>query len=330
MIIDVRCRFTTGTAAAYFKSRQGSAPTPDDIDGFLAVLDHAGVDVAVSPLGNSQGMKLGFRELPPRVSSNSEQMAHQALYPQRVVGVAGIDVGNVAHDALTELARCVEGGLKVATIEPGRSPLFVDHPADRRLYPFYALAQDLGVTVILQTSGLLGGKNIDYAHPKWIDRIAEDFPDLRIICAHGCYPYVREIIAVAVRRRNVFVAPDMYLFWPGRDDWIHAVNHGVLADRFLFASAYPLSGSLREFVNRFMRLGWKPKVLDRIMYRNAIQALGLTEHPVFGPIHAGADRLGRYSRTRFLLRSRLGLLKRSSGHSEAASRDSGLPGEGHT
>jgi len=328
MIIDVRCRFTTGTAAGYYQARHGSALPPDSIEAFLAVLDHAGVDVAVSPLGNNQGMTIGFRELPARVSSNIEQIKYQSQYPQRFVGVAGIDVGNVAHDALAELEQCAKQGLRIATIEPGRAPLFVDHPADKRLYHFYSLAQDLGVSVILQTSGLLGGKNIDYAHPRWIDAVAEDFPNLRIICAHGCYPYVREMIAVTVRRRHVYASPDMYMFWAGRDDWIHAVNQGILADKFLFASAYPLCGSLREFVNRFMRLGWKPGVLDRIMYRNAIRALGLTEHPVFGPVYSGPDKLDRFWRTRFLVRSRLGFLKGPSCHKESISDTSKPPERG--
>jgi uncharacterized protein len=278
----------------------------------MAELDHAGVEVAVSPIGNNQGMQLGHRDLPARVSSNHEQVRYQSQYPQRFVGVAGIDVGNVAHAAESELEWCVKKGLQVATIEPGRAPLLVDHPADVRLYPFYDLAQELGVSLILQTSGLLGGKNIDYAHPRWIDKIAEDFPKLNIICAHGCYPYVREMISVCVRRSNVFASPDMYTFWPGRDDWVQAVNQGVLADNLLFASAYPLCGSLREFVNRFMRLDWKSKTLDRIMYRNAIRALGLTEHPAFSSLYAGKDKLNRYWRKRFLLRSRLGLLKSPS------------------
>lgn len=319
MIIDVRCRLTAGMSAGYYQGRRGSAPPPDSIEAFLDVLDHAGVNVAVSPVGNNQGMTLGFRELPARVSSNIEQIKYQSQYPQRFVGVAGIDVGNVAHDSLAELEQCAKEGLRVVTIEPGRGPLFVDHPADRRLYPFYSLAQELGVSVILQTSGLLGGKNLDYAHPRWIDAVAENFPNLRIICGHGCYPYVREMLAVTVRRRNVYASPDLYMFWPGRDDWIHAVNQGVLADKFLFASAYPLCGSLREFVNRFMRLGWKPEVLDRIMYRNAIQALGLTEHPIFGPIYSGPDKLSRFWRTRFLVRSRLEFLKGSTRPKESVS-----------
>jgi len=309
MIIDVRCRMTAGMSEGYFQGRPGSAPPPDSMEAFLGELDHAGVDVAVSPLGNNQGMKLGFRELPARVSSNIEQIKFQSQYPQRFVGVAGIDVGNVAHGSLAELERCAREGLRVATIEPGRAPLFVGSPADRRLYPIYSLAQELGVSLILQTSGLLGGKNIDYAHPRWIDAVAEGFPNLRIICAHGCYAYVREMIAVTLRRKNVYASADLYIFCPGRDDWIHAVNQGAFAGKFLFASAYPLCGNLREFVNRFMRLGWNPGVFDRIMYRNAIQALGLTAHPVFGPIHSGRDRLSRFWRTRFLVRSKLRFLK---------------------
>ena len=55
------------------------------------------------------------------------------------------------------------------------------------------------MTLIPQTSDSLGGKSIDYANPKYLEQVAEDFPQLRIVAGHGCYPSVRQAIVVAAR-----------------------------------------------------------------------------------------------------------------------------------
>lgn len=282
-----------GADANYFRKKLGETAPRSVIEAskeaFFRELDAAGVRTAIAPSGNNLGMRLGHRELPPRATSNDEQALLQRSCPGRFVGVAAIDVSNTAHDAQSELTRCVNVlGLRAATIEPGRAPLHVSNPADRRLYDFYDLAARLGTPVILQTSGLLGGKNIDYANPKWVDQIAEDFPGLTIICGHGCYPFVREAIAVAVRRRNVFLAPDLYLFWPGTDDWVRAVNQGWIVKSFIFGSGYPIGGDLTRFVRRFLSLGWRPDYLPNLLYKNALRALRLETDPHFAVIYQDA------------------------------------------
>jgi predicted TIM-barrel fold metal-dependent hydrolase len=248
-------------------------------DAFFAELDAAGVTTAVSVSGCNPGARLGRFDLPERSTSNDLLAEVQRARPGRFVGVAGIDPSNQMHDAMTELRRCVEVlDLRAVFIEPGRAPgCNLDDPI---LYPIYAYCQQQRVTVIPQTSGLLGGRLVDYANPKYIERVADDFPDLNIICGHGCYPYVREAILMASRRNNVWLAPDSYVFHLGRDDWLHAVNSNLLgfADRFLFASAYPLN-ALKPQIERFHSLGWKEDLLPKLLYRNAIHALRLDERP---------------------------------------------------
>jgi len=290
-IIDVRCRLPSAADGDYLRQRpdaarfepwSGLAP-----QAFFHHLDAAGVRTAVSVAGNNDGLQLGTRRLPPRRTSNDAQARLEAEHPGRFLGVAGIDVGGAVHDPVAELERTVGVlGMPRVGIEPGRAPLHAAHPADRRLYPFYQRAEELGATVFLQTSGYYGGADLDYAHPRWIDRVAADFPRLTLVCGHGCYPYVREMIAVAVRRPNVFPSPDLYVFAPSRREWRYAVNKGLIADQFLFASGFPLCGSLVRTVNRFLLLGWRPAVLDRILFRNALRALRLESDPRFAALAA--------------------------------------------
>lgn len=288
---------------AYFSQRGDASRfgkwTDVTPSAFFRELDDAGVRTAVSVAYNNQGMELGSIKLPPRTTSNDDQARLQREYPGRFLGVAAIDVSGTSHVPSDEMERCVnELGLRLIGIEPGRATMFADHPADQRLYPFYEQAQSMGVPVMLQTSGFYGGKNIDYANPKHIDQVAEDFRDLHLICGHGCYPYVREIIAVAVRRDNVFPSPDLYVFAPSRKEWVYAVNKGSITDKFLYASGFPLCGSLVRSVSRFLLLGWKPAVLDRILYRNAIRALKLEDDSEFSGATAGPSRYSATSMVR--------------------------------
>lgn len=297
-IIDVRCRLTFGDAAEYFRRGMGgrapSAVREGTIEAFFRELDRARITTAVAVSGNNSGLSIGDQVMPPRRSDNDEQARLQRQYAGRILGVAAIDIGGGLHDPLAELERCVkELGLKAATIEPGREPLLSPNPADDRLYPFYDLAQALGVPVFIQTSGIKGGKNIDYANPRWIDQVAEDFPKLHLICAHGCYPYVRGMIAVALRRTNVWASPDMYTTRLGWSDWVEAVNTGWFAKRFVFGSAFPACGDLRPFLREFRALGWDRRKLDDVMYRNAIEALKLQDDPLFRPVYLQPDVYSR-------------------------------------
>ena len=294
MIIDMRCRLTTSEGSDYFRIQTKKSGMWERVDAFqegteesfFTEVAQAGVTTAVSVSGNNPGMKLGSKDLPDRTTSNDYMADVQRRNWGRFIGVAGIDAGAVFHDPIEEIERCAKLGLRAIFIEPGRSPGCL--LSDPRLYPIYEKCVELDLTVIPQTSGPLGGKNIDYANPKYVEQVSEDFPDLRTICGHGHYPYVREAITMCTRRDNVYLSPDIYLRQLGTEDWLKAINENIgayfggfgLADRFVFGSAYPLF-DLKEYIRFFFSLPWKPEVLSRILYKNALRALNLQDDPVF-------------------------------------------------
>jgi predicted TIM-barrel fold metal-dependent hydrolase len=296
VIIDLRCRLTTAAGAEYFHDRMSKlgrldrVPALGSVDEaeFFAEIGAAGITTAVSASGWNPGARLGRYDLPARTTSNDLLSDVQHRYPGRFVGVAGIDVSNTFHQARDEIDRCVgKLGLKAICIEPGRAPGCLLN--ERLLYPVYEQCQALGVTVIAQTSGTLGGRFVDYANPRYVEEIADDFRDLHIICGHGCYPFVREAIVMAARRDNVWLSPDIYFFHLGHEDWIKAINANLsgFADRFLFGSSYPLT-AIGPYVENFMKIAWKPEVLERILWRNALRALKLEDDPAFRSLY-GAE-----------------------------------------
>lgn len=293
MIIDVRCRLTAREAVSYFAGRAAKRGKLDlfpaikdgTVEGFFREIGDAGITTAVSVSGNNPGLKIGTKENAPRTTPNDLMAEVQRNHWGKFIGVAGIDASNAFHNALKEIERCHQFGLRVVFIEPGRAPMC--NLDDRRLYSIYEKCVELDMALIPQTSGLWGGKSIDYANPKHLEVVAEDFPQLRIVAGHACYPYVREAIIVAARHENVFLSPDFYLLQMGTEDWVKSVNSNFFGfqDQFLFGSGYPISMSIKQYVEEFFKLPWKEEVLPKILYKNALRAFKLEDDPTFRQIY---------------------------------------------
>lgn len=301
MIIDVRCRYTAGAAASYYRAaltKSGRLPLIRSVnegteEAFFSEIAEAGITTAVSASGFNPGARLGKYDFPDRLASNDVLADVQARNPGRFVAVGGIDVSNQFHDGLAEIQRCKnELGVNIFNVEPGRAPGC--NPDDEVLYPFYRQMEKQEGVLILQTSGLKGGRYLDYAHPDRVERVADRFPGLNIVCAHGCYPYVREAIAIAMRRSNIWLSPEGYLWHLGHHDWMRAINENFenFAHRFLFGTAYPLT-PIKPFVENFLALDWKTEFLPRLLYLNALEALRLKGTRTFDSMYPALNESGR-------------------------------------
>jgi len=193
-------------------------------------------------------------------------------YPERLFAYEGIDPVDW-RKAVAAIDRAMLRGAKGVVLEPGLSstPMHLDDP---RMYPIYAHCEDRKVPVLFMAGGN-AGPDITYTSPEHIDRVARDFPELRIISGHGNWPWTAQIIHVCYRRPNIWLSPDMYIFggMPGAVDYINAAN-GFLADRFLFGTAYPLL-PFDAALEAFLRFPLKESVVDRVLYANAAELLGL-------------------------------------------------------
>lgn len=201
--------------------------------------------------------------------SNDEVAGIVADYPGRFVGAASIDPTNrkVAAQQITD---AIKAGFRAINIEPGSypSPLLVD---DRRLYPIYAQCEDAGIPAIIMAGGS-AGPDLGYTAPEHLDRVAGDFPALKIVVSHGGWPWVHQMLHIAFRRPNVYLSPDQYLAnMPGMDDYVRAAD-GFLADRFLYASSYPFT-PVRDYAAWFKTLPIRPESMEKVLHRNAAALL---------------------------------------------------------
>lgn len=199
-------------------------------------------------------------------------------WADRFVAFLGVDLENI--DASLAEARELTGhpGIKGLSIEPGSSatPRLAD---DHALEPIYEACLELGIPVSISLSGLLSalaGHDITWSSPVPLQRLAMRHPELKIVVSHACWPYAHEMVAIALFCKNIYVSPDLYVAtanMPGRQAYVDAANL-YLSERTLFGTAYPTRPHL-EAVRDFRDMGWRPEIVDRILYDNAAELLGL-------------------------------------------------------
>ncbi len=276
MIIDFRCRppvggfieVHKGPMLLYYQGRIAETPIAasmdqESMDLFWQEFDQAGVDKAV----------VMARHAPASDTVGEAMIAELvAAHPDRFVGFGSLDFTK-SNIALADQVRgaIASQGLKGMSIEfmGGGSAMSFD---DERLYPAYEACQALGVPAAFTTGPLVGAR-MDDVSPSRFDAIARDFPDLNIVLAHACYPYVTESIGLAMRHANVFLSPDCYTFSPGGNQWLDAAN-SILADQIIFATAYPIYG-FQDAVDLINGYPFKPGNRERVFGENARRVLGI-------------------------------------------------------
>jgi hypothetical protein len=193
--------------------------------------------------------------------------------PEKFIGFWGMDP-HKGMTAVRDLEQAVTNndGIQGAAIDPYLAKIY---PNDARYYPVYAKCCELDIPVIMTTgtASFVPGAVIDQVAPRYIDFVARDFPELKIIMSHGGYPWVDEAIIVAQRNKNVFIEMSEYELWPHAEAYTKAANE-LIADKMLFASAHPFI-DYREQLEKYAKLPFEKEVYEKVMYSNAARILGL-------------------------------------------------------
>lgn len=195
-------------------------------------------------------------------------------FPEKFIGYVGLDP-HKGMRAVRELKQAVEKqGFKGAAIDPYLAQIYVN---DAKYYPLYAKCCELDVPMVITTgpATLVPNAVIDHVAPRYIDFVARDFPELKIVVSHGGYPWVNEMIIVAQRNENVYLELSEYEFFPMSESYIHAVNT-IISDKVMYASAHPFV-DFKEALKNYEKLPFKPEVREKVLYRNAARLLGLED-----------------------------------------------------
>lgn len=203
--------------------------------------------------------------------SNDEVAAYVKKYPDRFIGIASADLYK-PMEGVRELRRCVRQlGFKGLRIVQW---LWNLPPTDRRYYPLYAECIELGIPVCLQV-GHTGplcpsepGRPIPY-----IDEVAIEFPELKIVGGHIGYPWTVEMIAVATKHVNVYIDTSAYTakrFPKELVDYMKANGK----KKVMFGTNYPMI-TPAQCLKDLDTLGLDDEVKRLFLYQNAKRVFNL-------------------------------------------------------
>ena len=172
-----------------------------------------------------------------------------------------------------------EHGMRGFKFHPNLQAFF---PNDRHAYPIYEAIAEAGVPALFHTghsgigAGLPGGGGIrlKYSNPMYVDDVAVDFPELKIVLAHPSFPWQDEALSIAMHKPQVSIDLSGWspkYFPPQLVQYAqHAAQAaGAVRVRLPDDHARPLARRLREARHR---RGDDPLILKD----NAARLLGLT------------------------------------------------------
>ncbi|MBE6989661.1 MAG: amidohydrolase [Ruminococcaceae bacterium] len=204
---------------------------------------------------------------------NRKTAAIVQAFPDKFKGFIFVDP-NRGQAAVEELEVCVkEYGLHALYLTAFRTGLPAD---DKRNYPLYSKACELGIPVHIYSSlNLSKAVPYDIGHPRYIDQVARDFPELKIMAGVSGWPWVLEFLCLAMRHENVYLnfethAPEKigmpgsgyepYLFYGERN----------LKDRICFASNWNTQSlPVEEIIAQVEALPFSDDAKEHILYSNA-------------------------------------------------------------
>ena len=177
------------------------------IEDYLRKMDRAGVERSLLIAVRAGDLRMrGSFEIP-----YEKVAAWCRRYPDRFSGLAGVDPYR-GMQGLRDLSHAVnELGFVGAHLYPHWFKLA---PDEALYYPYYAKCCELDVPIMMQV-----GQNLIYqkdvrlpsvARPILLDRVAIDFPELRLLGIHVGVPWTDEMIAMAWKHENVYIGIDAY------------------------------------------------------------------------------------------------------------------------
>jgi predicted TIM-barrel fold metal-dependent hydrolase len=247
-----------------FRSRQGGgdARPKTELSAYVELLEKAGIVRAV-PFG----------------TTNDEVAELRRDYPDRFIGLARISAF-LGMRGVRELEQRVrEQGFQAL----GVSALVDGIPAsDRRFYPLYTKAAELGIPVRIYSSmNYATDRPYDLGHPRHLDQVAIDFPELTIIGGLGGWPWVNEMVALVRRHPKLHLDTSAhrakYLGQRG-SGWEMLMQFGntLIQDKVLVGLSAGLVGQPHEtLIREYLDLPLKDTVKEKWLYGNAARVFGI-------------------------------------------------------
>ena len=238
----------------------------DDPRLLLEILDRAGVWRAGLVNYPSPDI-MGFTD-----ATNAFAAKYAQAAPERLLPYGGVHA-RVTKDPAGDVDRLVDLGIRLVKIHPPHQGFAANAYTDglEALGKIYRRCEERGLPVMIHTgTSIFPGARSKYGNPMELDDVAIDFPDLRIVMAHGGRPlYTAEAFFVLRRHRQVWldvsgIPPTRLLeYFP---------RLAELAQRVVWGTDWPSPGvtDMRRNIDQFLGLPLSDPDKKAILETNAL------------------------------------------------------------
>lgn len=183
-------------------------------------------------------------------------------------------------EALAELDRIWELGLKGVKLHPDYQGFFADDPA---VFPIYEKIEELGLPLLFHAGQDPYSPNLVHGTPKAMAKIAREFPRMTVIAAHlgGVGMYEESLEHIYTQDiPNLFVDCSMAHAYAESGEIRHAIRM-MGADKVLFATDMPWSDG-KKAIETLENMGLRDDELEKIYYKNALRLLRIPQERIGG------------------------------------------------
>ncbi|HSM16855.1 MAG TPA: amidohydrolase family protein [Gemmatimonadales bacterium] len=238
----------------------------DDSRMLLEIMDSAGI-ARVGLINYPSPDLMGFDD-----STNEFAADYAARAPERLLPFGGVHP-RFTTDPAGDVDRLIELGIRCLKIHPSHQLFPANAYAEGlvALARIYARCEERGLPVMIHTgTSIFPGARSKWGNPLELDDVAIDFPDLRIIMAHGGRPFwMAQAFFVLRRHRNVYlevsgIPPGKLLeYFPRLEE---------LAPKTLWGTDWPSPGvrDLKHNLDQFQALPLDPATQRRILSDNSL------------------------------------------------------------
>jgi hypothetical protein len=237
--------------------------TPQPIEELVRELREAEVKTVLSALDNES--TYGYRVETEEVADLVQR------FPDCFIPFSGADP-HKGSQAVAEVERAVrEFGFKGVDLQPFMQQVPVD---DAKYYPIYAVAEKLGVVVFVACSAHYNPTvPMDYQHPRRLDQVAIDFPNLKLVARHAGWPWVEELVAVAMRHANIYFELSGIRARHLSPTLLRYID-STFAERTVWGVGH-LGISLQQNVEEFLQLPLRDTTKEKVLLHNSLKLLEL-------------------------------------------------------
>ncbi len=247
-------------------------PVVDMFDAAVAKLP-----ADISPAKRSKEEQRIRREMIGRLRRRNEWSCRVAREHPRLIPFIGLDPSMSADELVAEIDLRRSEGARGIKLHPPNQRFYAN---DRRLWPVYERAQELGLPVIFHSgAGAYAPGPTDYAHPGHFPELLSAFPRLTVVMAHLAFGDFAACADLARAHANIFFDCCFVINGTEKrpslsDEEAAAALRRVGVERVMFGSDYPWFDPILDAA-RIQRLSLTDAEKRAVLHDNAVRVLAL-------------------------------------------------------